>query len=241
MADYRERIYASYVSRGGDRAAVFDTEAAEQWGRIYDSYLAGWLPGTKSAAILDVACGTGNLLHFLKRRGYTELSGVDTSLEQVNLARQVVPRVEHDDVSRYLHARSAEFDLIVGFNIIEHLKKDEVLDFLDGCLGALRSGGRLILQTPNGESPWGNATRYGDFSHETCFTPSSLQWLLSLCGFAQIENREAGPRPLSIRGSVRYMLWQTISAGLRIWNLAETGSAGGSIYTRVFFATGVKP
>ena len=67
----------------------------------------------------------------------------------------------------FLHARPQRFDLVTGLDIVEHFTKDEVLDFLDACREALRPGGRLVLQTPNGESPFGGAVRYGDFTTVT--------------------------------------------------------------------------
>lgn len=240
MEDYRERIYRSYVTRGGAGVHRFDPQLAERWGRIYDRYFEGWLPRDQGAAVLDLACGNGNLLYFFKERGYRNLHGVDVSAEQVAQARRVVSDVVQASFADYLTNRDATFDLIVAMDVVEHLRKDEVLELFDACRRALRPGGRLIVQTPNGESPWGNAVRYGDFTHEICLTPGSISWLLSLTGFTEIQTRPAGPRPVSIRSAIRYVVWRGISAGLRLWNVAETGSGGGGIYTRVFLASAVK-
>jgi SAM-dependent methyltransferase len=168
---------------------------------------------------------------------------VDVSPDQVALARQVVPAVDRGDALAYLEGHRDAFDLIVGLDIIEHFDKDEVLRFLDGCHSALRPGGRLILQTPNADSPWGTTIRYGDFTHEICFQHNSISRLLRLCGFEQIEVREQGPVPwgYSLTASFRWAIWQCIRFGLSVYNLAETGSLGSRIFTRVFFATGVTP
>jgi hypothetical protein len=115
--------------------------------------------------------------------------------------------------------------------------------FLDLCHEALRPGGRLILQTPNADTPWGTHLRYGDFTHEVCFQQNSLKYLLQLCGFSGIEHREMGPVPwgYSLASSLRHLAWRTIRLGLQLYNLAETGSPGSGTFTRVFLISAIKP
>jgi hypothetical protein len=65
---------------------------------------------------------------------------------------------------------------------------------------------------------------------------------MRLAGFGEIHARELGPVPLGygIASTVRYLVWQTIRAGLKIWNVAETGSVGSGVFTRVFSISGIK-
>ncbi len=240
--DYRTRIYEKYASGFQDTHQEFDAVAAARAGKVWDYYFRGWLPEQRDDSILDIACGNGKLLHFFKQRGYTNLTGVDISQEQVQIARQVLTNVIEANVLDFLETHSEAFDLITGFDIIEHFKKDEVLRFLDGCHAALKPDGRLILQTPNAESPWVTGIRYGDLTHEVCFTPNALTRLLRLCGFGGIGAREAGPVQwgYSIKSSIRYYMWQIIRWVLKLYNLTETGGTGSGIYTRVFLITAEK-
>ena len=228
--NYRARIYENYASNFQDAPEIFDEEAAWHWGRAQRHYLCHWLPDDKNGKIVDLACGGGKLLYFFKRMGYTNITGVDISPEQVK------PNVDEANILDWLEAHPSGFDLITGFDIIEHFHKDEVLRFLDICHAALKPGGRLILKTPNAESPWGSVHRYNDFTHEVGFNTNALSRLLLITGFKQIESRETGPIPLghSIKSTIRYLIWQTIRAGLKLWNLAETGSSGSGVFTRVF-------
>ena len=98
----------------------------------------------------------------------------------------------------------------------------------------------MILQTPNAESPWGIMHRYHDFTHELAFDPHSLKKLLELCGSAKIEPRQAGPVIHGILSLGRFLLWKVVWSLLALWNLAETGSIGSGIYTRVFLISGIK-
>jgi SAM-dependent methyltransferase len=239
---YRDRLYSNYGHDFQDAGETFDREGALRWSRAIAYHLRGWTPERKDARILDLACGAGRLLFFFSERGYKDLTGVDISPDQVALARQVTPNVKQESVLDHLENNPDSYDLITGYDIVEHFHKDEVLRFIDGCLSALRPGGRVILQTPNADSPWGTMHRYNDFTHEVCFNPNALTRLLRVAGFCNIEAREAGPVPRgsSLTSSLRYLVWQLIRAGLRIWNLAETGAAGGGVWTRVFLISGVK-
>lgn len=234
-ARLREAIFASYGRDWQDATEAFDTAAAGRWGRAYACYLRGWLPARREAAIADLACGQGRLLHWLKLRGYTNLSGVDIAPDQVALARQVVPAVDQADVLEWLARHPERFDLLIGLDIVEHFARDEALRFLELCWGALKPGGRLILQTPNADSPFGLQIRYGDITHEWAYNVSQLTRLLRRAGFTAIEPREQGPVPwgYSLVSTARFVIWRVIRAGLQLWNLAET-DARLPVLTRVF-------
>jgi hypothetical protein len=122
------------------------------------------------------------------------------------------------------------------------LQRHEALRFLDLCRAALKPGGRLILQTPNADSPFGLQMRYGDLTHEWVFNANQLGRLLKRTGFRSIEPRSQGPIPwgYSWRSTLRWLLWLPIQTGLQLWNIAETG-ARLPVLTRVFLISGVRP
>ena len=241
-ATYRARIYEKYSTNFQDAMPTFDMVASRRWARAYRHYFRGWFPDRKDAAIVDVGCGAGNLLHHFRERGYRNIRGVDVSPEQVQISRQVVPDVAEENALEYLERNKETFDLITGLDIIEHLHKPEVLRLLDAALAALKPDGRLILQTPNAESPWGTMHRYNDFTHELSFNPNALSRLMTLTGFTRIEAREMGPVPWghSVASTLRAGIWQTFRGVFKVWNLAEFGTTGSGIFTRVFLISGVK-
>ena len=238
--DYRQRIYARYASCFKDAGPRFDEIGAARWGRTYRHYLRHWLPAAADAKIADLACGNGWLLHLLRSQAYVNLTGVDISPEQVRLSRQTGVAVSEEHVMPFLARHEGIFDLITAIDLVEHLTKAEVLQFLDACCGALRPGGRLILQTPNAESPWIGQMRYGDFTHEVAFTPNSLGRLLRLCGFDDVQTRETGPVPHGVPSALRWLAWRGIRLAYKAWNLAETGYPGTGIFTRVFLASALR-
>lgn len=241
LMGYREKIYKNYATNFQQADLKFDRQAADRWGRAVKAYLKNWLPGNKEAKILELACGGGRLLHLLKQQGYTDLTGVDLCDEQIQLSRQVVDTVVKADALEFLEnelQQSKKYDLIIGFDIIEHFSKDEALLFLERCRDLLNPAGRLILKTPNANSPWGLTHRYNDMTHEICFNPACLAKVLSMLGFKTIESRETGPVVYGVKSLARFILWKLIRVGLMLWNLAETGGNSSGVFTRVFLISG---
>ncbi len=240
--DYRTRLYKRYATFFQGGPETFSEEVASRWSAGYRYYLRNWLPADKNAVIADVACGGGRLLYLFKQMQYPNIAGVDISPEQVKLARQVTPTIYEANILDWLEANPVTFDLITGLDIIEHFNKSEVLRFLDNIYTALKPHGQIIIQTQNAKSPWGGSIRYGDFTHEVGFTVNGLSQLLRLMGFQNVESREIGPVPrgYSALSSLRFLIWQFIRMGLKIWNLAEIGSVGSGVYTRVFLIKGCK-
>ena len=224
--DYRNDIYPDYARNFEGALEQFDVEGAERWGAGYDWYLRRWLPAARDARILDVACGSGRLLHFLKKRGYTRLTGVDLSESQVELARQTGVPVSCEDAIGYLKGQPDTFDLIVGLDIVEHFRKDEVIEFLRAVRGALTAGGYVVLQTPNGESPLFGRLRYADLTHEVCFTPLSLMFVASVAKLETIEFRECAPVPwgYSLISTGRAVAWFAIRRLFRVIIAVERGT-----------------
>jgi 2-polyprenyl-3-methyl-5-hydroxy-6-metoxy-1,4-benzoquinol methylase len=240
MTTYRERIYPRYTSHRMAYALSYTEAEYNAAAHAIAHRMRGWLPSVLTARCLDVACGSGEVLHMLKTRGYNDITGIDISPEQVATAARVWQNVVQTDAIQYLNSNREAFDLITAFDIVEHFTKEELFDFLEALHGALRPGGTLVLQTPNAESPWGMMQRYHDLTHELAFDPSCLENVLRLIGFEGCEARECGPYVHGIKSLVRVMLWKSIHAGLALWNLAETGHRGSGIYTRVFMMKAVK-
>lgn len=241
-AGCRSILYERYGSTMQSAPQHFDETGSARWGKAYDWYFRGWLPASKDARIVDLACGYGRLLHFFVSRGYQNVAGVDISPDQVGRAREIIPEVYEMNVLEFLEAHRGKHDLLTALDLIEHLNKDEALRFLDVCFAALKPGGRLILQTPNADSPFGMASRYGDLTHEICFNVNSLTRLLALHGFTDIKARETGPVPwgYSFTSTARWLLWQGIRMGGMLWNLVETGDRGDGVLTRNFLIGAIR-
>lgn len=183
-----ERLYSKYNSFNR-RATIEDPGVREVSFRSMRRSLAGWLPADKSTAILDVACGEGALLAFLKEDGYTDLSGFDLSPENVAICHRLgLPFVEQANALEKLAGDARRtFGLVLAIDLVEHLPKQQAAGFIESARGALAPGGSLVLQTPNAGSLYGCYNRYYDLSHEFAVTEKSAVDLLMLGGFSAEE------------------------------------------------------
>lgn len=240
--DYRGSIYKDYPTMFNKTTSLFDYKAAGDWIPCLGYYFRNWLPQNSSATIVDLGCGNGRVIYALKEMGYGNVSGIDVSESQLAIARQISPNVVQADVLDFLKGVDCSYDLIIALDLVEHLDKNEILVFIDACYGALRPGGRIVIQTPNACSPFFGSVRYGDFTHEVAFTPNLLGQLMSRAGFNEICSRDMPPVPFkyTLLSTVRFFLWRFISLLMSTVDLIESGSRGSSIYSRVFSISGVK-
>lgn len=240
---YRVQLYANYGQQFQDTPIQFDVQAARRWGRYRRYQLRGWLPAERSARILDVACGRGWLIHTFIEMGYNNVHGVDISPDQVAHAQQVTPNVTQGNILEFLAEHPREFDLITGFDIVEHLHKDEVIRLLDLSYRALSPGGGLILQTPNAAGPWGGYYFFNDLTHEVGFNTNLLSRLMRMVGFEEVSARECDP-PLwgnTAVSTVRAVLWRLLRLFFMAWSLIEIGTTDARVFTRNLVIRGVKP
>jgi len=181
-----EEIYQQYLSTHFKDS--FTESSLEATSRGYE-WVTKYLPADKRATILDLGCGMGHFLYFLKKKDYTDFEGIEIGREQVDFIKQNIAEQVTlvEDTSRFLKERLAKYDLIVMFNVIEHLPKAQVLETLKSVCGALKTGGKLIITTGNMACLTSLFLRYIDFTHEVGFVETSLRQVLRLAGFNKIE------------------------------------------------------
>jgi len=92
-----------------------------------------------------------------------------------------------DDTSAFLQEHSSIYQMIAMNDILEHIPKQETLNFLRAVLGALRPEGNAVINVPQVSGFTSLFCRYNDFTHETIFTEMSLKQVLSLAGFLDIR------------------------------------------------------
>jgi SAM-dependent methyltransferase len=82
-----------------------------------------------------------------------------------------------------------KLDLIVAFDVIEHLELDAIRSFLSEAKEALRPGGLLLLRLPSGDSPFSGAIYRGDLTHRTLLGSSAARQLAMEAGLEVYQVR----------------------------------------------------
>lgn len=90
--------------------------------------------------ILDVGCGSGSLLFYLRSIGFKDLNGVDPYIVKDILSERIKIK------KGVLREMDGKFDSIIFHHSFEHL--DEPLDYLKGSAELLKERGRIIIGMP---------------------------------------------------------------------------------------------
>jgi 2-polyprenyl-3-methyl-5-hydroxy-6-metoxy-1,4-benzoquinol methylase len=224
-SDFRKEFYSKYNSTFKVHISDFSQKSiAKMWKKNDFLYLPLISSYELGAPILELGCGRGYMLEYLRNKGFNNLKGIDISEEQINISRQKGFDVEVADVHNYLNRNAIKFKIIIALDFVEHFSKDELIPLFEKIYNKLEANGIFIFHTPNGQSLLSTNLIYGDLTHLTIFTPNSALQLLKLVGFDQITFYEAGPVPKNILGLFRLILWKIIRLGYNFASLVETGN-----------------
>jgi SAM-dependent methyltransferase len=127
----------SLYSFGGREA---DALALQQ---RFIKYLTG-VPGP----VADIGCGRGMFVAELNAAGHKAV-GVDAATESVEACRARGVEIVQADALEYLAGQPNQLGGIFLSHVIEHLTPAQAVKLLDLARRALRTGGRLVIVTPN--------------------------------------------------------------------------------------------
>jgi 2-polyprenyl-3-methyl-5-hydroxy-6-metoxy-1,4-benzoquinol methylase len=130
------------------------------------------------SSVLDVGCSTGMFLRVLKDSGYTNLVGVDVSIEQVTHCREVNEIDAYRDLSQVPENRL--FDLVSLYAVLEHVPNPDHV--MKQAVERIAPGGKLIVDVPNYRSVYRVLSRKKWLwlippVHLQYFTPRSMEKL----------------------------------------------------------------
>ena len=155
-----------------ERPQVLEADAAARY-----SFAARFC---RNKRVLDIGTGLGLGANYLARQGAKSVLGIDYSVEAIRIARKNAPKnakfitMEIKNLSQL----SKKFDVILAFEIIEHLPTQDIDKFSSLVFRLLFQRGRLLVSTPNGENSvriWGRL--YNPY-HVQEYTPSQLKNVL---------------------------------------------------------------
>ena len=146
-----------------------------------------YFPKEKSAPVLDIGVGRGEMLTTMLNCGLN-YRGIDISpstvrfCQSLNLNCQVV-----EDTVSWLLQNKDTFSLITCLDVLEHVPRDQTIDFLKAMRAGLRNDGAVIIQVPNLQSPFGYLHHFNDFTHVSGFVEHSLAQVLIVAGYKEFE------------------------------------------------------
>lgn len=138
-----------------------------------------------SMSVLEIGCGTGIFLRYLKARGFTDVTGLDSDAGLAPVLDDLAPFAIHltDGASFLAGSPDARFDRVALFDVAEHLTPAQLKDLMGAVHRVLKPGGRVVLRSPNCASPWGLKMQFDTFDHITPITANRLRELADATGF----------------------------------------------------------
>lgn len=101
---------------------------------------------------LDIGCGRGEWISLLNENGFNA-RGIDVNESMVRLASQKGLNAAVSDALGELKSLDENsIDIITAFQVVEHIKFDDVLELIKEAKRVLAPCGILILETPNPEN-----------------------------------------------------------------------------------------
>jgi len=122
--------------------------------------------------VLEIGFGNGSFLKFLQNNN-CKFTGIEIIPELLTRAAKVGYEV-YSDIDEL--PTSIKYDLVVMFDVLEHIPQDDIPSFFNKLHKLLNKGASLIIRTPNGSSPFGLTNQYGDITHCTVVTGPKLDY-----------------------------------------------------------------
>lgn len=143
--------------------------------------------------IVEVGFGNGSFLKYAQIKGW-DITGIEKNDSLVGVGCRA-----GFNCYATLEAAGLEIssiDLVVAFDVLEHMHECEILEFLLDIKKILKPGGVLIARFPNGDSPLSLPNQNGDATHITYLGSGKI------CYIAQLASLEL----VALTGEARPLL-----------------------------------
>ena len=143
----------------------------------------------KDKRVLEIGFGAGSFMSWAKERGAT-VSGCELIEDLCSAGISKGYDTRFGGVETFAE-EAGMFDLIVGFDVMEHIDPSESVEFMRSLRYLLKDEGRFLARVPNGASPWGMAYQHGDISHVNALSSGKFQQLAYASGMKLLYCRNA--------------------------------------------------
>lgn len=130
-----------------------------------------------NSKVLEIGFGNGSFLKYAKQNGW-DIYGTEANEILVKIANENGFKAKlAEDISSF---DDYSFDLIVAFDVLEHIPQNLLPKFLLTVKRKLKSNGFFIARFPNADSPFGLKNQNGDITHLTNIGSGKIEYFASL-------------------------------------------------------------
>lgn len=157
---------------------------------------AAGVPGVEGRRVLEIGFGNGAFGAWAIERGAVYF-GIEIEDELLARAAAAGWRIARSLDEIEAAAGPLSVDLVVAFDVFEHIEADQLPGMLGSCLSRLAPGGVLLARVPSGDSPFSRAIQYGDPTHRVVLGSHRIRHLAQSLG---CELRQLREPVLPLRG-----------------------------------------
>jgi nucleoside-diphosphate-sugar epimerase/2-polyprenyl-3-methyl-5-hydroxy-6-metoxy-1,4-benzoquinol methylase len=157
------------------------------FGRFYRENYLCHVPTDKNARILVISCGPGYFVNVLKEEGYLDVLGIDCDPQKISFGTIRGLNCRAESAFSFLKNNEQPYDMIFAEQEVNHLTKEEIVQFLKLCRKNLTEKGRIIVHSLNGANPITGAALAQNFDHFNSLTEYSLKQVLYYSEFVNAK------------------------------------------------------
>ena len=126
-----------------------------EWGEI-----KSYVRDNNVSTLLEVGCGTGEFLEYLRLDTKVEAVGLDTTTSSYDVCISKGLKAYNESLEKYILGHTEKYDLVVAFHLLEHV--EDPLNLVTDMMKLLNNGGKCMLSFP-----------YSDTRLDKCFTTAN--------------------------------------------------------------------
>ena len=114
--------------------------------RLFKNIVSSQQEPTGKTKLLEIGCGTGGFIQKIVENSKLEITGSEIYLKGLLFAKKNIPTVDFIQFDITQGVVGEKFDLIVAFDVIEHIENDSAALFNINKM--LNKGGRVVISVP---------------------------------------------------------------------------------------------
>lgn len=138
--------------------------------------------------ILEIGFGNGAFAGWCRSEGWTWM-GTEIDSVLVDRARRAGYRAELAQEGLGPLKAGSPFDLIVAWDVFEHIAPEATLKLMADLNSLLSDSGALVFRVPSGDSPFSRAIQHTDPTHAQILTSHAVRILAQESGFRECTAR----------------------------------------------------
>jgi len=167
--------------------------------RIKNNY-GQFINGHQDGKVIDIGPGRGEMIQVYKDLGFQNISCIDIAEDVVDHIQNCyeIESILTENTAHYFESKENNFSVVTMLHVLEHIDILYATKLLRAINKSLTKDGILIIEVPNSANMFtGNAIWSSDITHKTQYTNMSLEQILLLSDFLNVQIHGIKPKGLS--------------------------------------------